>query len=193
MTTKMLLPQLLVASLVAVSEAAPHRDSPQQRLQAGLELPEKYLTSKKTSKQNPYTPDYRDPYDGKVDAVGDKLDPLPWRNGLGASVLGPWNPERSRQSPDLVRPPSTDHGNMANMRWSFADSHVRIEVRLLHLAHPNSMCHLCVCSPANIAYPCLLGRRMDPPDHRSRAAHLQRAGIRQHAPGRGCYPRAALA
>jgi hypothetical protein len=57
------------------------------------------------------------------------LDPLPWRNGLGASVLGPWNWERSRQSPDLVRPPSTDHGNMMNMRWSFADSHVRIEVR----------------------------------------------------------------
>ncbi|KKY31861.1 putative oxalate decarboxylase oxdc [Diaporthe ampelina] len=124
----MLLPQLLVtASLATLSQAVPHRDSPQQRLQAGLELPEKYLTSKKTSKQNPYTPDFRDPYDNKVDPVKDDLDPLPWRNGLGASVLGPWNPERSRQSPDLVRPPSTDHGNMANMRWSFADSHVRIE------------------------------------------------------------------
>ncbi|KAJ0124395.1 oxalate decarboxylase oxdc [Diaporthe amygdali] len=124
----MLLPQLLVtASLATLSHAAPHRDSPQQRLQAGLELPEKYLTSKKTSKQNPYTPDFRDPYDRAVDPVKDDLDPLPWRNGLGASVLGPWNPERSRQSPDLVRPPSTDHGNMANMRWSFADSHVRIE------------------------------------------------------------------
>ncbi|KAH8766188.1 oxalate decarboxylase family bicupin [Diaporthe sp. PMI_573] len=123
----MLLPQLLVVAFAALSQAAPHRDSPQQRLQAGLELPDKFLTSKKTSKQNPYTPDFRDPYDGKVDPVKDDLDPLPWRNGLGASVLGPWNPERSRQSPDLVRPPSTDHGNMANMRWSFADSHVRIE------------------------------------------------------------------
>lgn len=121
----MLLPQLLVAASLAY--AVPHRDSPQQRLQAGLELPEKYLTSKKTPKQNPYTPDFRDPYDSKVDPVKDDLDPLPWRNGLGASVLGPWNPERSRQNPDLVRPPSTDHGNMANMRWSFADSHVRIE------------------------------------------------------------------
>lgn len=127
----MLVQQLLVASLVALTHAAPHRDSPQQRLQAGLELPDKFLTSKKTSKQNPYTPDFRDPYDNKVDPVKDDLDPLPWRNGLGASVLGPWNPERSRQSPDLVRPPSTDHGNMANMRWSFADSHVRIEVRLV--------------------------------------------------------------
>lgn len=133
----MLLPQLLVtASLATLSHAVPHRDSPQQRLQAGLELPDKFLTSKKTSKQNPYTPDFRDPYDNKVDPVKDDLDPLPWRNGLGASVLGPWNPERSRQSPDLVRPPSTDHGNMANMRWSFADSHVRIEVRLFRLNFP---------------------------------------------------------
>ncbi|PFH62792.1 hypothetical protein XA68_11804 [Ophiocordyceps unilateralis] len=75
----------------------------------------------------PYTPDHRDPYDSKIDPVGQNLDPLPWRNGKGASVLGPWNRERSRQSPDLVRPPSTDHGAIANMRWSFADSHMRIE------------------------------------------------------------------
>ncbi|RDA90275.1 hypothetical protein CP533_1503 [Ophiocordyceps camponoti-saundersi (nom. inval.)] len=75
----------------------------------------------------PYTPDHRDPYDGKLDPVREKLDPLPWRNGQGASVLGPYNRDRSRQSPDLVRPPSTDHGDVANMRWSFADSHTRIE------------------------------------------------------------------
>lgn len=79
----------------------------------------------------PYTPEHKDPIDKAVDAIGDDLDPLPWRNGLGASVLGPWNKDRSRQSPDLVRPPSTDHGNLANMRWSFADSHIRIEVNRL--------------------------------------------------------------
>lgn len=116
----------IAASLSGLSLAAPHRDSPQQRLQAGLELPEKYRTSSK-AKSVPYTPDHRDPYDRAIDPIKDHVDPLPWRNGLGQSVLGPWNPERSRQNPDLVRPPSTDHGNMANMRWSFADSHVRIE------------------------------------------------------------------
>jgi hypothetical protein len=26
----------------------------------------------------PFTPDHRDPYDGKIDSVGDKLQPLPW-------------------------------------------------------------------------------------------------------------------
>jgi hypothetical protein len=55
------------------------------------------------------------------------LHPLPFRNGDGATIIGPRNKDRERQNPDLVRPPSTDHGNMANMRWSFADSHIRIE------------------------------------------------------------------
>ncbi|GAW24903.1 hypothetical protein ANO14919_144980 [Xylariales sp. No.14919] len=119
------IPQLLLAGLVLsdLGLAVPVQDSPRQYLLAGLDLPPKYTKKVKS----PYNPDYRDPLDSAVDAVGNKLDPLPYRNGLGASVLGPWNWERSRQSPDLVRPPSTDHGNMNNMRWSFADSHVRIE------------------------------------------------------------------
>ncbi|KAI0387339.1 Bicupin, oxalate decarboxylase/oxidase [Hypomontagnella monticulosa] len=117
--------QLLAAGLTLSNSglAVPVEDSPRQYLLAGLDLPPKY--SKKP--KSPYTPGFKDPYDSAVDAVGEKLDPLPYRNGLGASVLGPWNRERSRQSPDLVRPPSTDHGNLQNMRWSFADSHVRIE------------------------------------------------------------------
>lgn len=106
-----------------LTSALPHMDSPRQRLLNGLELPTKY------HKGTPYTPEHRDPYDYPVDPISEDLDPLPYRNGLGASVLGPWNKERSRQDPDLVRPPSTDHGNVANMRWSFADSHIRIEVR----------------------------------------------------------------
>jgi oxalate decarboxylase family bicupin protein len=113
--------QLLVAG-AGLTAALPHYDSPRQRLLNGLELP-----SSMKPKNPPYTPGHRDPYDKFVDPIGDDLDPLPWRNGLGSSVLGPWNPERSRQSPDMVRPPSTDHGNVANMRWSFADSHIRIE------------------------------------------------------------------
>lgn len=120
---------LLTATLSGLTLAAPHKDSPQQRLAAGLELPEKYLTSAKVKStvQNPYRPGYRDDLDRAIDPDRDGVDPLPWRNGLGQSVLGPWNPSRARQNPDLIRPPSTDHGNMANMRWSFADSHVRIE------------------------------------------------------------------
>lgn len=118
----------LVLAAAGLTAALPHLDSPRQRLLNGLELPDKYYRFSKEDKGTPYTPEHRDPYDVAIDPVKDDLDPLPWRNGKGASVLGPWNPERSRQSPDMVRPPSTDHGNVANMRWSFADSHIRIEV-----------------------------------------------------------------
>jgi hypothetical protein len=113
-------------ALAGLGASVPVQDSPRQRLLDGKPLPAKYR------KSAPYTPGHRDPYDGAVDSVGDKLDPLPWRNGDGASVLGPWNGERARQAPDLVRPPSTDHGAMKNMRWSFVDSHIRIEVWLFH-------------------------------------------------------------
>lgn len=125
---------MLAAGLTA---AIPIQDSPRERLLRGLDLPQTYKSvtgggvlpfTGGEQKKNPYTPDHKDPLDKAVDSIGDELDPLPYRNGLGASVLGPWNKERSRQNPDLVRPPSTDHGVMANMRWSFADSHIRIEV-----------------------------------------------------------------
>jgi len=112
-----------VAALSELSAAVPIQDSPRQRLLDGKPLPAKY----RKNPPPPYTPGHRDPYDSAVDAVGENLDPLPYRNGQGASVLGPWNRDRARQSPDLVRPPSTDHGNVPNLRWSFVDSHIRIE------------------------------------------------------------------
>jgi oxalate decarboxylase family bicupin protein len=117
---------VLGAALSDITAAVPIQDSPRQRLLDGKPLPAKY----RKNPPNPYRPGFRDPYDSAVDSIGKKLDPLPYRNGDGASVLGPWNRERARQNPDLVRPPSTDHGNMPNLRWSFVDSHIRIEVCL---------------------------------------------------------------
>ncbi|KAK0716903.1 oxalate decarboxylase oxdC [Lasiosphaeria miniovina] len=120
---------LLGAALaIPLATAIPIQDSPRQRLLDGHGLPAKYRKSKAApAPAPPYTPGYRDPYDSAVDATGKHLNPLPYRNGLGASVLGPWNKARAREDPDLVRPPSTDHGNMPNLRWSFVDSHIRIE------------------------------------------------------------------
>lgn len=51
----------------------------------------------------------------------------PLRGKDGASMLGPRNPAREAEDRDLVRPPSTDKGSVPNLRWSFADSHNRIE------------------------------------------------------------------
>src|SRR5882762_7803552 len=47
----------------------------------------------------------------------------PVKGNLGAPIIGPTNPEREEQNPDTLVPPSTDHGTLANLRWSFADSH----------------------------------------------------------------------
>jgi oxalate decarboxylase len=47
----------------------------------------------------------------------------PIKGNLGASIIGPANPEREAQNPDTLAPPSTDHGTLPNLRWSFADSH----------------------------------------------------------------------
>lgn len=90
-------------------------------------IKQRYQTPLEILKDDPYTRQWRDPYDKKIDSYGEKLQPLPFRNGDGNSILGPQNPERQRQNPDMLRPPSTDHGDMQNMRWSYADSHVRIE------------------------------------------------------------------
>lgn len=46
---------------------------------------------------------------------------------LGASILGPSNPAREKQNPDILAPPTTDNGSIDNLRWSFADSHMRLQ------------------------------------------------------------------
>jgi oxalate decarboxylase len=53
--------------------------------------------------------------------------PQPQRPGHGGTDPGPRNPTRDRQNPDLLVPPSTDHGTLPNLRFSFADAHMRLE------------------------------------------------------------------
>jgi len=54
--------------------------------------------------------------------------PVPERGPKGADILGPKNPQRAAEEPNTVAPPATDHGTMPNLKWSFADSHMRLEV-----------------------------------------------------------------
>jgi oxalate decarboxylase len=51
----------------------------------------------------------------------------PTRGSEGAKIEGPRNPAREQQEPFTLRPPDTDHGSMPNLKWSFADSHMRVE------------------------------------------------------------------
>jgi oxalate decarboxylase len=53
--------------------------------------------------------------------------PQPRRPGHGGTDPGPRNLVRDRQNPDLIVPPSTDHGTLPNLRFSFSDAHVRQE------------------------------------------------------------------
>ena len=47
--------------------------------------------------------------------------PQPRRAGHGGSDPGPRNLTRDRQNPDILVPPSTDHGTLPNLRFSFSD------------------------------------------------------------------------
>lgn len=60
-------------------------------------------------------------------AQGDGQVPQPQRPGHGGTDPGPRNVLRDRQNPDLIVPPSTDHGTLPNLRFSFSDAHVRQE------------------------------------------------------------------
>jgi len=51
----------------------------------------------------------------------------PERPGHGGTEPGPRNLERDRQNPDMLVPPSTDHGTLPNLRFSFSDAHMRLE------------------------------------------------------------------
>ena len=53
--------------------------------------------------------------------------PQPQRPGRGGTDPGPRNLMRDRQNPDLLLPPSTDHGTLPNLRFSFSDAHMRLE------------------------------------------------------------------
>ena len=51
----------------------------------------------------------------------------PIRGDEGATVLGPLNLPVAAENPDTQHPPVTDHGDSPNLKWSFADSHMRLE------------------------------------------------------------------
>jgi oxalate decarboxylase len=53
--------------------------------------------------------------------------PQPQRPGHGGTDPGPRNQARDGANPDLLVPPSTDHGTLPNLRFSFSDAHMRLE------------------------------------------------------------------
>ena len=59
-------------------------------------------------------------------AAARAADIVPSRSpGVGGTMMGPVDPTRSAENPDMINPPKTDHGSIENLRFSFADSHIR--------------------------------------------------------------------
>ena len=53
-------------------------------------------------------------------------DPVPSRApGIGGTDPHPGDIARERQNPDMLNPPATDAGTVRNLRFSFADAHMR--------------------------------------------------------------------
>ena len=57
-------------------------------------------------------------------AAPDQNEPI--IGNKGAPIIGPRNPDRAAQDPDILRPPATDHGTLPNLRFSFADAHMKM-------------------------------------------------------------------
>jgi oxalate decarboxylase family bicupin protein len=49
------------------------------------------------------------------------------RGSLGATILGPVDAAIDKQNPDLLAPPTTDHGSVQNAKWPFSLSHNRLQ------------------------------------------------------------------
>ena len=59
-------------------------------------------------------------------AAAQERAPEPIEGNRGASILGPLYRPRAAENPDILQPPSTDHGALPNLRFSFADAHVKM-------------------------------------------------------------------
>lgn len=63
---------------------------------------------------------------GMIAAQAAAAEPEPSRApGIGGTDPGPRDPVRTAENPDILNPPATDHGTLPNLRFSYADSHIR--------------------------------------------------------------------
>jgi len=56
-----------------------------------------------------------------------EISPEPIQGNLGGTDPGPRNIELDRQNPDILTPPSTDHGTLPNLKFSFGMAHNRLQ------------------------------------------------------------------
>jgi len=59
-------------------------------------------------------------------AIAQDRSSEPIKGNRGGTILGPRNAPREAENPDALQPPSTDHGALPNLRFSFADAHMKM-------------------------------------------------------------------
>lgn len=57
----------------------------------------------------------------------EEINPIRKSDGKGWLDFGPRNINRDKENPDILVPPSTDHGTIPNLRFSYSDAHQRLE------------------------------------------------------------------
>ncbi|KAJ2926967.1 hypothetical protein H1R20_g10130, partial [Candolleomyces eurysporus] len=67
---------------------------------------------------DPNNPVWDSTFNGPFDAI---------RGELGATIIGPNNPNIAQQNPDLFAPPTTDGGSVPNFKWPMSLSHNRLQ------------------------------------------------------------------
>jgi len=60
-------------------------------------------------------------------AAGTDQMPEPIKSTKGGTDIGPRDPTRDAENPDVLVPPSTDKGLVPNLRFSFADAHMNLQ------------------------------------------------------------------
>ncbi len=53
------------------------------------------------------------------------------KDGAGATDLGPRDVLRDIENPDMLVPPKTDAGTIPNLKFSFSDTHMHLNQRLV--------------------------------------------------------------
>ena len=84
--------------------------------------PSEFLTPRAPAIRANVGPDPNDP----LWTPDSNIIPQPIRGAEGATIVGPQNVPVELQNPDILAPPTTDHGQVPNLKWPFALSHNRL-------------------------------------------------------------------
>ncbi|EIM89788.1 oxalate decarboxylase [Stereum hirsutum FP-91666 SS1] len=118
-----------VVSLAIGAYTAPAATSSDASLSISVESSSTETASASAAAESPSTTVSLAPTapNGPLYTPGADIQPEPIRGTLGGTILGPQNIAIDQQNPDMLAPPTTDHGDVPNAKWPFSLSHNRLQ------------------------------------------------------------------